>query len=81
MPAVLINPEIVEHSDSLEYDWEGCLSIPQIRGEVPRWEEIRVRAISPSGEALDFDADGFPARVIQHEHDHLDGKLFIDRVQ
>lgn len=80
-PAILLNPEIVEHSEEVEYGWEGCLSIPDIRGEVQRWTSIRVRATSPTGESMDFEADGFPARVIQHEVDHLDGILFLDRME
>jgi len=81
VPTALINPEIVDHSNGVEVAWEGCLSIPGIRGEVGRWDQIRVRAVSPEGETLEFDADGFPARVIQHEADHLDGILFLDRME
>lgn len=80
-PAVLINPEILEHSDDEVAAWEGCLSIPGIRGEVFRWESIRVRALSPGGESMEFEATGYPARVIQHEVDHLDGILFLDRME
>jgi peptide deformylase len=62
-------------------DWEGCLSIPDIRGIVPRWQAIGVEALNMNGEALSFEVRGFPARVIQHEVDHLDGILYLDRME
>jgi peptide deformylase len=62
-------------------DWEGCLSIPDIKGRVPRAREVRVRAFDRHGERLDLQAHDFPARVIQHETDHLDGILFFDRMR
>jgi peptide deformylase len=82
LPAtVLINPEItIVDAESVE-DWEGCLSIPDIRGRVPRAREIRVRALERTGERIELRARGFSARVIQHEHDHLDGVLFFDRMR
>ena len=62
-------------------DWEGCLSIPDIRGRVPRAREISVRALDRSGARIELRAHDFPARVIQHETDHLDGVLFFDRMK
>jgi peptide deformylase len=80
-PVVVINPEIsVVGSDVVE-DWEGCLSIPDIRGRVPRPREIRVKAMDRKGERIELRAHDFPARVIQHETDHLDGVLFFDRMR
>ncbi len=82
MPLVaLINPEITLAGAPEASDWEGCLSIPDIRGLVPRAAEIRVRAYDRSGQAVSFGASGLPARVIQHETDHLDGILFFDRMK
>jgi peptide deformylase len=80
-PIAVINPEItVVGSDMLE-DWEGCLSIPDIRGRVPRAREIKVRAFDRTGTRIELSAHDFPARVIQHETDHLDGVLFFDRMK
>ena len=77
----LINPEIVPSGREMMEDWEGCLSIPEIRGRVPRARRISVRAYDRLGKKLEFDASGFTARVIQHESDHLDGVLFLDRMK
>jgi peptide deformylase len=77
---VLINPEISVVGRELAEDWEGCLSIPDIRGLVPRAQQIVVRAYDRSGKRLEIKASGFTARVIQHESDHLDGVLFFDRM-
>jgi peptide deformylase len=77
---VLINPQIVSHSQELEEDWEGCLSIPDLRGRVPRWKSLKVRAMNRAGSTIEFGADGFFARVIQHELDHLDGLMFLERM-
>ena len=78
---VLINPEIrADGIDTVE-DWEGCLSIPEIRGRVPRARRIVVRAYDRQGKAIELRAGGFTARVIQHETDHLDGVLFFDRMK
>ncbi len=77
---VVINPEITPIGSAMEEDWEGCLSIPDIRGRVPRAAKIRLRALDRHGRPLALTADGFPARVIQHEIDHLDGVLFFDRM-
>jgi peptide deformylase len=73
----LINPEIVSHS-GLEETEEGCLSVPGIYEKVRRAERIRVRALDRDGKQLEFDADGLLAVCIQHEMDHLEGKLFVD---
>jgi peptide deformylase len=80
-PVVIINPDLsVVGSDMVE-DWEGCLSIPDVRGRVPRAREIRLRAFDREGERIQLTAHDFPARVIQHETDHLDGVLFFDRMR
>jgi peptide deformylase len=79
-PIAIINPEItVVGADTIE-DWEGCLSIPDIRGRVPRAREIRVRALDRRGGRIELHAQNFNARVIQHETDHLNGVLFFDRM-
>ena len=77
---VLVNPKITPVSDETEEDWEGCLSIPDLRGRVPRYKSIRVQALDRNGAQLDFIADDFHARVIQHEFDHLNGKVYLDRM-
>lgn len=80
-PMVMINPEIEPVGTATEEDWEGCLSIPDIRGRVPRAAEIRVRALDRHAVPQQITARGFAARVIQHETDHLDGVLFLDRMR
>ena len=77
---VVINPEIVPNSESREEGWEGCLSIPDIRGMVPRYTDITVRALDRDGRSTELRLKDFPARVAQHETDHLDGVLFFDRM-
>jgi peptide deformylase len=77
----LINPEIEVVSREAVEDWEGCLSIPDIRGRVPRARQIIVRAFDRQGKKIEMPAAGFTARVIQHETDHLDGVLFFDRMK
>jgi peptide deformylase len=77
----LINPEISVVGDEEVEDWEGCLSIPDIRGRVPRARQIVVRAYDRRGKRIELKAGGFTARVIQHETDHLDGVLFFDRMK
>ena len=77
----LINPEITPIGPDLVEDWEGCLSIPDIRGRVPRSRQISVRAYDRRGKRIELKAGGFTARVIQHETDHLDGVLFFDRMK
>ena len=80
MPLVLINPEIELHGE-IEIGVEGCLSFPEITGEIERVESVIVRAQTLDGEVVQFEAGGFLARAIQHEHDHLNGILFIDRMR
>jgi peptide deformylase len=80
-PVVMINPELVPVRSEILEDWEGCLSIPDIRGRVPRAREIIVRAFDRYGERIELRAHDYPARVIQHETDHLDGILFFDRMR
>ena len=77
----LINPEITVVGREMAEDWEGCLSIPDIRGRVPRARQITVRAYNRQGRKIEIAASGFTARVIQHETDHLDGVLFFDRMK
>ena len=78
---VLINPKITPTTRKVEEDWEGCLSVPDLRGKVPRFTEIRVQAYDRSGKQLDYVAKDFEARVVQHECDHLLGKVFLDRMK
>jgi len=78
---ILINPEIEYLSDEIDYGWEGCLSVPGLRGLVPRNTQIRYRGLNQKGEAIDRTVTGFHARVVQHECDHLDGILFPMRVE
>jgi len=80
-PIAIINPEITVVDPAVVVDWEGCLSIPEIRGRVPRAREIKVRALDRQGGRIELRAHGFPARVILHETDHLDGVLFFDRMK
>ena len=77
----LINPEISVVGREIQDDWEGCLSIPEVRGRVPRAQEISVKAYDRKGRRVQMNARGFTARVIQHETDHLDGVLFLDRME
>ena len=77
---VIINPRITAMSKTLVEDWEGCLSVNDLRGRVPRAEWVELEAFNRKGEKLKFRAEGFFARVVQHECDHLVGKLFIDRM-
>jgi peptide deformylase len=78
---ILINPVIEVLDDSIQDGWEGCLSVPGLRGLVPRFERIRYRGFDERGAALEREADGFHARVVQHECDHLDGILYPMRVR
>lgn len=79
-PTVLVNPEVRPIGDEREEGWEGCLSIPGLRGLVPRFHRVKVKARTVDGEPVSLTADGFHARVIQHENDHLDGVVFLDRM-
>lgn len=78
---VVVNPMIEPHGGELVYDWEGCLSIPDLRGLVPRHPEVRVRGFDADGKSLDYVAGGFEARIVQHEFDHLNGVVFLDRMR
>lgn len=78
---ILVNPEITPLTEETFLNYEGCLSVPNLRGEVPRACRVRVRAWDRRGEPLDFEAAGLTAGTYQHEVDHLDGRLFLDRVQ
>lgn len=78
---VLVNPEITPLSDEREPGWEGCLSVPGMRGLVPRYMCIRYRGFDLSGSPIDREVDGFHARVVQHECDHLDGILYPERIE
>jgi peptide deformylase len=78
---VLLNPVITPIGDAEELDWEGCLSVPGLRGEVPRWARIRYTGFDEFGQTIDRTVDGFHARVVQHECDHLIGKLYPMRVR
>lgn len=80
-PAAMINPEIVWASDEMEKGWEGCLSIPGLRGLVPRHKSIAVRYLDRKGELREAEYEGFLARVFQHEFDHVQGVVFIDRLE
>ena len=78
---VLINPEIVKYEGNVEADYEGCLSVKDIYGKVPRHTKIRVKALDRDGNPIRFKATGFLARVIQHEIDHTNGIVFIDHIR
>ena len=80
-PTVLLNPVITPLGDEEEEDWEGCLSVPGLRGKVPRWSRIRYTGFDPYGDPIDRTVEGFHARVVQHECDHLIGKLYPMRVR
>ena len=78
---ILINPVIEALGDAMQDGWEGCLSVPGLRGLVPRFERVRYRGFDERGNALEREVDGFHARVVQHECDHLDGVLYPMRVR
>ena len=80
-PAVMINPAFHALSDIKEKDWEGCLSIPGIRALVPRYRDIQISYTDQLGNIVESRLDGFVARVFQHEVDHLEGKVYLDRVE
>jgi peptide deformylase len=77
----LINPVITPLDEELEDGWEGCLSVPGLRGVVPRWRRIRYQGVDEFGQVIDREAEGFHARVVQHECDHLWGTLYPMRVR
>lgn len=78
---VLINPELTPLSDDIAYDWEGCLSVPGLTGLVPRYTKIGLKAQNLDGKSFEREAEGFHARVLQHECDHLDGVLYPERME
>lgn len=77
----VINPMLTPQSGELLYEWEGCLSIPDLRGLVPRHPAVRVQGLDREGRPLDYLASGFEARIVQHEFDHLNGITFLDRMR
>jgi peptide deformylase len=77
---VLINPVIEPLTDAMDMGWEGCLSVPGLRGDVPRHTRIRYRGVTLGGDEIDREAEGYHARVVQHECDHLDGVLYPQRM-
>lgn len=77
---VIINPEVTPAGSELEEDWEGCLSVPGLRGKTPRHAALDLRALDREGNPISLQAEHFFARVIQHEVDHLDGKVYLDRM-
>jgi len=77
---VMVNPEILEKSELTVLGEEGCLSVPNERGQVARAQTIQLRYLSLDGEVVETSFSGFPARIVQHEVDHLDGVLFIERI-
>ena len=79
-PTAIINPEIISNAPDKLEGWEGCLSIPDIRGMVPRYTDITVTALDRTGKKIELRLKDFAARVVQHETDHLDGVLFFDRM-
>jgi peptide deformylase len=80
-PTAVINPEILNASSATETDWEGCLSVPGIRGRVPRPKTISVRYSTRKGKQIECDFSGFAARVFLHEYDHLEGLTWLDHVE
>ena len=78
---VLINPVLTALSEEMEEGWEGCLSVPGMRGLVPRYRHLRYRGVDERGQPISRDVEGFHARVVQHEVDHLDGILYPRRIQ
>lgn len=79
--AVYVNPVLTVLGDETEDDWEGCLSVPDLRGVVPRAKRVRVEAYDRQGRPVAFEATGWHARILQHECDHIDGKVFLDRMR
>ncbi|NER46779.1 MAG: peptide deformylase [Symploca sp. SIO1B1] len=80
-PTAMLNPRIVAHSQEMVKDWEGCLSIPGIRGLVPRYRSVEVEYTGRDGQLQQQKLTDFVARIFQHEYDHLDGIVFLDRVE
>lgn len=80
-PVLMINPDFELMSQKMRKDWEGCLSIPGIRALVPRYEKIKITYLDQQGKQQELLADGFIARIFQHEFDHLNGLVYLDRVE
>lgn len=80
-PTAIINPKIISHSQNIIKDWEGCLSVPGIRGLIPRFKSIKVEYYDRKGKKISKSFSDFVARIFQHEHDHLSGILFVDRLE
>ncbi|MEL6461884.1 MAG: peptide deformylase [Cyanobacteria bacterium J06621_15] len=80
-PTAMINPRIIAHSDEIVKDWEGCLSIPGIRGLVPRFQKIEVEYTDRNGNLVHQQLTDFVARIFQHEYDHFEGLVFLDRIE
>ena len=80
-PIVMVNPDYQVLDDSMHKDWEGCLSVPGIRALVPRYQSIQVDYQNQHGQACQMILVGFPARIFQHEYDHLQGLVYLDRVE
>lgn len=79
-PIVMVNPHLLSHSEETATDWEGCLSVPGLRGKVPRYRAIEVEYMTRAGKMERRELQDFIARIFQHEFDHLGGKVFLDRV-
>lgn len=80
-PTVMINPQLISHCGEVVKDWEGCLSVPGIRGFVPRYRRIEVEYTSRDGKLVRQELEDFVARIFQHEYDHLNGMVFLDRLE
>lgn len=78
---VILNPMLVAQPGRMVHDWEGCTSVPDLRGLVPRHPSVRIRGLDRHGDAVDYVASGLEGRIIQHEYDHLNGMVFLDRMR
>jgi peptide deformylase len=78
---VVFNPMVEPEIGELVYDWEGCLSVPELRGLVPRHPRVRLHGLDRKGERIDLEVSGFESRIVQHEFDHLNGVVFLDRMR
>ncbi|MBD1911946.1 MULTISPECIES: peptide deformylase [unclassified Leptolyngbya] len=79
-PVIMLNPQLLSHDDEVVVDWEGCLSIPGLRGQVPRYRAIEISYMTRDGKMVRQELTDFVARIFQHEFDHLSGKVYLDRV-
>jgi peptide deformylase len=80
-PLAMMNPKLVKHSRAMETDWEGCLSIPGLRARVPRYRSIEIEFTALDGKTYQAKLKGFVARIFQHEFDHINGMVYMDRVK